>query len=100
MDTRPDDIVKHLQILNFTPQGTKKIISDLAQTVFSFQNKIKVLQRDIMSKTFCHFCNLKMTVNAFTEVITNHKVEKYKDKLQGLLKEFQARFDNLQDLRL
>ena len=39
-----------------------------------------------------------MAVNAFTEVITDHKVEKYKDKLQGLLNEFQARFDNLQDL--
>ena len=52
-----------------------------------------------MSKTFCHFPNLKMTVNAFTEVITDHKVENYKDKLQGLLEEFQARFDDLQELK-
>ena len=41
-----------------------------------------------MSKTFCHFSNLKMTVNAFTVVITDHRVEEYKDKLQGLLEEF------------
>ena len=41
-----------------------------------------------MSKTFRHFPNLKMTVNAFTEVITDQKVEEYKDKLQGLLEEF------------
>ena len=74
-------------------------ISDLAQTVFSFQNKIKVFQRDIISKTFCCFGNLKMTVNAFTEVITDHKVEKYRDKLQGLLEKFQARFDDLQGLK-
>ena len=72
------DIMKHLQILN----------------------KIKVFQRDTMSKTFRHFPNLKMTVNAFTEVITDHKVEEYKDKLQGLLEEFQARFDDLQELKL
>ena len=41
-----------------------------------------------MSKTFRHFPNLKMTVNAFTEVITDQKVEEYKDKLQGLREEF------------
>ena len=52
-----------------------------------------------MSKTFCHFPSLKMIVNAFTEVITDHKVEEYKDKLQGLLEEFQARFDDLQELK-
>ena len=96
------DIMKHLQILNLALQGTEKIISDLAQTVFSFQNKIKVFQRDLMSKTFCHFRNLKMTVNAFTEVliiITGHKMGEYKNKLLGLLEEFQARFHDLQGLK-
>ena len=39
------DIMKHLQTLNFALQGTKKIISDLAQTVFSFQTKIKIFER-------------------------------------------------------
>ena len=39
-----NDIMKHLQILNLVLQGTEKIISDLAQTVFSFQDKIKVFQ--------------------------------------------------------
>ena len=93
------DIMKHLQILNLALQGTEKIISDLAQTVFSFQNKIKVFQRDITSKTFHHFPNLKTTVNAFAEVITDHQLLEYKDKLQGLLEEFQARFDDLQELK-
>ena len=40
-----------------------------------------------------------MTTNAFTEVITNPKVEEYKDKLQGMLEELQARFDDLQELK-
>ena len=92
------DVMNHLQILYLALQGTEKIISDLAPTVFSFQNKIKVFQRDKMSKTFCHFSNLKMTVNAFTEGITDYKVEEYEDKLQGLLEEFQARYDNLPSL--
>ena len=96
------DIIKHLQIVNLVLQGTERIISDLAQTVFGFQNKIKVFQgfqRDIMSKTFRHFSNLKMTVNAFTEETTDHKMEEYKDKLQGRLEKFQARFDDLQELK-
>ena len=52
-----------------------------------------------MSKTFRHFFNLKMTINAFTEVITDHKMEEHKDKLQGLLEEFRARSDDLQELK-
>ena len=52
-----------------------------------------------MSKTFHHFPNLKMTVNAFTEVIADHKKDEYQDKLQGLLEEFQAGFDDLQELK-
>ena len=87
------DVMKHLQILNLA-------LLDFVQTVFSFQNKIKVFQRDIMLKTFRHFPNLKMTMNVFTEVIADHKAEEYKDKLQGLLEEFQARFDDLQELKL
>ena len=67
------DIMKHLQTLNFALQGTEKNISDLAQTVFSFQTKIKIFQRDIYSKTFCHFPNLKTTVNEILEVMTEHK---------------------------
>ena len=93
------DIMKHLQIPNLALWGAEKIISDLAQTVFCFHNKIKVFQRDIMSKTFRNFLNLKMTMNAFTEVTTDHKVEEYKDKLQGLLEKFRARFDDLQELK-
>ena len=87
------DVMKHLQILNLA-------LLDFIQTVFSFQNKIKVFQRDIMLKTFRRFSNLKITMNAFTEVITDHKVEKYKNKLEELLEEFQARFDDLQELKL
>ena len=52
-----------------------------------------------MSKIFRHFPNLKMTMNGFTEAITNHKVEEYEDKLQGLLEELQVRFDDLPELK-
>ena len=49
------DITKHPQILYLELQGAEKIIWHFAQTVFSFQNKIKVFQRDINVKNFPSF---------------------------------------------
>ena len=40
-----------------------------------------------------------MIVNALTKLITDHRMEEYKDELQGLLEEFQARFDDLPELK-
>ena len=94
------DVMKHLQNLNLALQGSEKLISDLAQTVLSFQKKIKVFQRDIMTKSFCHFPNFKMRMNAFPEeAISDHKIEEYKNKLQELLEDFQARFEDLEKLK-
>ena len=39
------DVMNHLQALNLYLQGKDKIVSDLAQTIFSFLNKIKFFQR-------------------------------------------------------
>ena len=94
------DVMKHLQNLNLALQGSEKVISDLAQTVLSFQKKIKVFQRDIMTKSFYHFPNFKMRMNSFPEeAISDHKTEEYKNKLQELLEDFQARFEDLQELK-
>ena len=93
------DITMHLQILYFKLQGGEKIITNFAHSVFGFQNKIKVFRRDISHvKNFPSFSQ-PQNDSAFTEVITDHKVEEYKVKLQGLLKEFLARFDDLQELK-
>ena len=78
------DIMKHIQTLNFALQGILKDKIRSSQTVFSFHIKIKVFQKDINSKIFCHFSNLRTKVNVISEVMTEHKVEEYKDKLQGL----------------
>ena len=40
-----------------------------------------------------------MTVNACTEATTYHKEKDYKGKLQGFLEDFQARFDDLLELK-
>jgi len=49
-------------------------------TYISFKKLI--FQRVILSKTFCHFPNVRVRTNAFRkEVIADHKVEQYKNKL-------------------
>ena len=90
------DIKKHLQTLNFALQGIQKIISDFLK---QFHVKIRIFQKEINLKTFCHFFDLRTTVNAIPEVRTEHKVEEYKDKWQGLAEELQSRFGNFQELK-
>ncbi|XP_042218332.1 general transcription factor II-I repeat domain-containing protein 2-like [Homarus americanus] len=94
------DIMKPLQTLNLALQGKEKIISYLTQKIFSFQNKIRVFQRNTLSRNFSHFPHLKRRVNRFPDIeIKDHKLEEYKDKLQGLLDNFLARFHYLQKLK-
>ena len=58
------DIMSHLRNLNSSLQWKDKIVSDLAQTIFSFQNKIKLLPRGINTKYEQHFPLLKGIVNS------------------------------------
>ena len=62
------DILNHLQTLNLVLQGKDKIISDLTQTIFSFQNKIRIFQRDILSKIFSHFPYFSQRINTFLNI--------------------------------
>lgn len=93
------DIMQHLQTLNLSLQGKDKLISDLTQTVFSFQKKIQIFQKDILSKEFRHFPRLQNKVstncNGGIQLI---KLGAYRDKLQSLLEDFQTRFNDLHQL--
>jgi hypothetical protein len=94
------DVLNHLQTLNLSLQGKDKIVSDLAQTIFSFQKKIQLFQKDIMAQTFNHFPNLRKLVNSNSEIqVKSQKMEDYRSKLQGLLEDFQSRFQDLQKLK-
>ena len=76
------DIMNHLQTLNLAFQRKNKIVSDLTQTIFSFQNKIRVFQRDILSRKFSHFLNISRRVNTFPDIeIKDPKLDENKDKL-------------------
>ena len=89
------EVMHHLQSLNLALQGKDQLVSDLSQKIFSFQNKLRLFQMYLVSKTFDHFPNLrKINVE-----IKEEKVEEYKGKLQELFGEFQSRFQDLQMLK-
>ena len=94
------DIMQHLQSLNLSLQGKEKIISDLAQTIFSFQKKITLFQRDLTLKTFNHFPQMnKMIISNPSIQYDDHKIESYREKLQNLLEDFQKMFIDLHALK-
>ena len=62
---------------------SKPVNLQLKLGCLSFQNKIEIFQRNIFSKTFCHFPTVTMRTNDFRkETIAGHEVKKYKSKLQ------------------
>ena len=56
--------MKRLQALTLSLQGNDKMVSELAQTIFSHQSKIKLFQRDINTKSSQHIPLLKGLVNS------------------------------------
>ncbi|XP_047137577.1 general transcription factor II-I repeat domain-containing protein 2A-like [Hydra vulgaris] len=94
------DIMQHLKSLNLFLQGKEKNISDLAQTIFSFQKKIILFQKDFSSKKFNHFSQMKKMITSNPSIqYDDDKIESYLDKLKDLQKDFQKRFKDLHELK-
>ena len=93
------DVMQHLQSLNLSLQGKEKNLSDLARTIFSFQKKINLFQRDLTLKTFNYFPQMKMIISNPSIQYDDHKIESYREKLQNLLEDFQNRFKDLHALK-
>ena len=74
-------------------QGKDKIVCDSAQTIFSFQNKIKLFQRDINTKSLQHFPLPKGLVNS-------EKINEHVESLEGVLTNPTARFSYLVNLKV
>ncbi|XP_065681502.1 general transcription factor II-I repeat domain-containing protein 2A-like [Hydra vulgaris] len=94
------DIMQHLKSLNLFLQGKEKNISDLAQTIFSFQKKIILFQKDLSLKKFNHFPQMKKMITSNPSIqYDDDKIESYLDKLKDLQKDFQKRFKDLHELK-
>ena len=90
--------MKHFQALNLSVQGKDMIMSDLAQTIFSFQNQIKLFQRDIDTKSLQHFHLLRGNVNSENDPCTE-KIKVYAVSLEDALINFATRFSDLEYLK-
>ena len=76
------DEMQHLQSLNLSLQGKEKNLSDFAQTIFSFQKKINLFQRDLTLKTFNHFPQMKKMIISNPSIqYDDNKIESYREKL-------------------
>ena len=64
----PTNIMNYLQTHSLELQVENRIVSLLTETIFSFQDKIKVFQRDILARKFSHFPNLSRRVNTFPDI--------------------------------
>ncbi|XP_065683999.1 general transcription factor II-I repeat domain-containing protein 2B-like [Hydra vulgaris] len=94
------DLADEPSDVSFFCSGKEKNISDLAQTIFSFQNKIILFQKDLSLKKINHFPQMKEMIN-FNPLIQydDNKIESYLDKLKDLQKDFQKRFKDLHELK-
>ena len=72
-------------------QGKDKI----AQTVFSFQNKVKLF---INTKSLQHFTVLKRLVNSEND-LCSEEIKVYAESLEGVSTNFATRFSDLANLK-
>lgn len=94
------DVVQHLKTLNMSLQGKEKMVSEFAQSVFSFQNKLKLFQNDLKTKRLIHFPRLKSMLDAEPEFeLTDAKLREYFVKLEELERDFHSRFKDMHQLK-
>lgn len=92
------DITEKLNELNRGLQGENKIISQMANKVFAFEEKLKIYYEEIQNKIYRDFPTLTkakqddIDISQITfTIISNH--------LHALSKEFRRRFQDLRSIR-
>ncbi|XP_064079452.1 general transcription factor II-I repeat domain-containing protein 2A-like [Macrobrachium nipponense] len=95
------DLTSHLNNLNHKLQGNNQLISQLANYVTAFEQKLKLFQLQIVKGELGHFPNYKLMCEKH-KVCNRH--EYYAAKLGKLLEAFESRFEDLKkevnDLKL
>jgi hypothetical protein len=81
-------ITNKKKMLNVSLQGQNKLVSDLGQIVFSFQNKLKLFIRDLKSNNFTHFSCLEKIEQCLIESEIKINCDDYALKLEFLILAF------------
>ena len=85
------DVMEHLQTMNLQLQGKDKIISDLSRCIFNYN----FFKRALKIKHFVIILELKKNSN-----IKQEKLNEYIKNLEGILTEFQNRFQDMKYFKL
>ena len=91
--------MNHLQSLTLSLQWKDKMVSDLAQTIFSFQNKITLFQTYIDTESFQHFPLIKVLINSDND-LCSEKIKVCVVSLDAISTNFATGFSDLENLRL
>lgn len=88
------DITEHLNNLNKMLQGRKKIVTQYYDSICAFKLKLGLWETQMASGNPAHFPCLKDICAASV----NSDAKRYKDKITGLLSEFEKRFQVFSEL--
>ncbi|KAL3976413.1 hypothetical protein ACER0C_022299 [Sarotherodon galilaeus] len=88
------DITEHLNNLSRMLQGRKKIVTQYYDSIHAFKLKLTLWETQIASGDPAHFPCLRDVCAASV----NPDVKQYKDKISGLLREFEKRFQVFSEL--
>lgn len=88
------DITEHLNNLNKVLQGRKKIVTQYYESIRAFKLKLTLWEKQLSSGDTAHFpCLRDVCVSS-----VNAEMRPYKDKIAGLLSEFERRFQVFSEL--
>ncbi|XP_066980426.1 general transcription factor II-I repeat domain-containing protein 2-like [Macrobrachium rosenbergii] len=88
------DITQHLNNLNKMLQGRKKVVTQYYENIRSFKLKLSLWETQLSNGDTSHFpCLTAVHVTGL-----NADLDQYKDKITGLLQEFERRFQIFSEL--
>lgn len=92
------DITEKLNNVNQSLQGKDKIVSNMANTVFAFEEKISIFYKELQNKNLQNFSTMLKTTEDLSNISEKNCVI-FLDYITALLNEFQKRFQDLRKIR-
>uniref|UniRef100_A0A0E9XBG8 HAT C-terminal dimerisation domain-containing protein n=1 Tax=Anguilla anguilla TaxID=7936 RepID=A0A0E9XBG8_ANGAN len=92
------DITQHLNTLNTTLQGRNRVVTQYYDSISAFKMKLSLWETQLSNGDTAHFSCLT-AVRPEAPDRPNNDLEKYKDNITDLLREFEQRFQVFSELK-
>nr|CAH7769841.1 unnamed protein product [Callosobruchus chinensis] len=92
------DITEKLNNVNQSLQGKEKIVSNMANTVFSFEEKLRNFYKEIQNEQLQNFLTMLKTTEDLTNIFQKNSVI-IMGYISSLINEFQKIFQDLRKIR-